>query len=161
LRHTTNVGWRPGSDRSTLARSRTQGDRMNAWNIKTALFSLSLVAAVVAAPVAAQPAPTGDPTSGQWHRSRGSIPIDGDRAILLKLDAHRLIWIGGEDDDPTNDRRVFIYDVHTESFREVASLPAAKRATDFAVDFSIAGVLADGSVVVAGEVITSHNDAPA
>ena len=68
------------------------------------------------------------------------------------------MWFGGASTVSTtaDSRRVFIYDTRNRRFHEVASLPAAKNLTDqpnspdTATNTLVAGVLADGSVVVTG-----------
>ncbi len=78
--------------------------------------------------------------------------------IGLKLDDHRAMWFGGASivSTPADSRRVFIYDTRNRRFHEVASLPAAKNLTDqpdnpdSATNTLVAGVLADGSVVITG-----------
>ena len=52
--------------------------------------------------------------------------------IGVKIDKHRLMWLGGNAADPVQGRRMFIYDVRTQTFRETAPVPFAKTATDAA-----------------------------
>ncbi len=75
--------------------------------------------------------------------------------VGVKIDDHRVMWIGGDHADPADNDRTFIYDVRWQTFRETARIPAAKLAGETngsPLDWSAVGVLADGSVVVAGGV---------
>ena len=84
--------------------------------------------------------------SREWVLSNGTLPIGKDRAIGLKLDRYRVMWLGGDADDPADNNRCFIYDIRSRTFRETAPIPSAK-----SIDAnSAAGVLPDGTVVVAG-----------
>ncbi|MDQ1539776.1 MAG: hypothetical protein QOH29_502 [Actinomycetota bacterium] len=93
---------------------------------------------------------------GQWVLSRGAWTASRDATIGLKLDAHRVMWLGGlGTSDPVDILRTSIYDIRTQQFQETAPVPAAKTATNGApgalpLAFAGAGVLADGSVVLAG-----------
>ena len=81
-----------------------------------------------------------------WSLSRDTLPIGKNAASGVKLDEHRVMWVGGLADDPADSNRSFIYDVRTRKFRETSPVPATKH-----MDRQIAvGVLNDGSVIVAG-----------
>ncbi|MCW2761998.1 MAG: hypothetical protein JWR85_2199 [Marmoricola sp.] len=72
--------------------------------------------------------------------------VPKDRAIGLKLDRHRVMWVGGDAAGPDDDNTCFIYDTRTRTFRETAPIPSVKKETRVAA----AGVLSDGTVVFAG-----------
>ncbi len=86
-----------------------------------------------------------------WSLSPQPLAVGKSRAIGLKLDDHRVMWLGGEADDPADNNRTFIYDTRTRMSRETAPIPLAKDIDAFA----IAGVLTDGTVVVAGGGIST------
>lgn len=100
----------------------------------------------------------------EWLLSRGQLPISVDRMIGVKLDDHRVMWLGQTTANPADNRRTFIYDVRTRTFRETAPVPFAKTATDrpddsFALlSLAAVGVLSDGSVVIAGGQVTDRAD---
>ena len=81
-----------------------------------------------------------------WSLSPQPLPVGKSRAIGLKLDDHRVMWLGGIADDPADNNRTSIYDTRTRTSRETAPIPLAKHIDQAA----IAGVLSDGTVVVAG-----------
>src|SRR5262245_50211683 len=83
---------------------------------------------------------------GTWVVSDGVLPVGKDKAIGVRLNEHLVMWVGGQADDPADNNRVFIYNVQTRTFREVAPVPAAKHMNPKVM----AGVLKDGSVIVAG-----------
>jgi hypothetical protein len=88
----------------------------------------------------------GDVQHRVWTLSTQTLPIGLNGGIGLKLDNHRVMWIAAQADAPADNNRTFIYDVGTRAIRETAPVPAAKPITALIG----AGVLADGSVVVAG-----------
>lgn len=93
-----------------------------------------------------------------WSLSRGSIPVGLDGGIGLKLNDHQVFWIAAQADDPADNNRTFIYDIRTQLFRETAPVPAAKPITFPGI---AAGVLADGTVVVAGgDVVNPDTGVP-
>lgn len=99
---------------------------------------------------------TGPATAGrEWVLSRGTLPVGKDHVIGLKLDAYHVMWLGGVADDLVGSNRCFIYDIRTRTFRETAPIPAAKPIDQFAT----AGVLPDGSVVIAGGVVAGASTA--
>src|SRR5450755_1045535 len=81
-----------------------------------------------------------------WSLSPQPLPVAKTRAIGLKLDDHRGMWLSGIADDPADNNATSIYDTRTRTSRETAPIPLAKQIADL----SIAGVLSDGTVVVAG-----------
>ena len=94
---------------------------------------------------------------GQWHASAGRLPTAGYQMVGVKIDDHRVMWVGGDHADPADNDRTVIYDVRWQTFREAARIPSAKLAGQSAddgspLDWSAVGVLANGSVVVAGGV---------
>jgi hypothetical protein len=96
---------------------------------------------------AAGNASTGDAAAVPgWSLSTQQVPVGKDKAIGLKLDDHQVMWLGGEADDPADNNTTYIYDTRTRTSRATARIPAAKPMDHFA----IAGVLSDGTVVVAG-----------
>jgi hypothetical protein len=78
--------------------------------------------------------------------SDGRLPVGKDAACGVKLNDRQVLWVGGTPDDPADSNRVFIYNVKTRRFCEVAPVPAAKRMNDNVA----VGVLRNGHVVVAG-----------
>ncbi|HEY5051191.1 MAG TPA: hypothetical protein VII50_09835, partial [Acidothermaceae bacterium] len=60
------------------------------------------------------------------------LPVAKQKAIGLKLDNHRVMWLGGEADDTADNNRTFIYDTRTRTSREAAPIPAAKPMNHFA-----------------------------
>jgi hypothetical protein len=90
-----------------------------------------------------------------WVLSDGQLPVGKDGACGVKLNDRQVLWVGGTPDDPADSNRVFIYDVRTRRFREVAPVPGAKH-----VDRNVAvGVLRNGDVVVAGGTILDPDGA--
>ncbi len=87
----------------------------------------------------------------EWELSTAEMPTEKDRPILLKLDEHRVIWIGGVGPTQADSNRTFIYDTRTRTFREAAPMPADKRMDTNGV----AGVLKDGTVVVVGAALAN------
>jgi hypothetical protein len=79
------------------------------------------------------------------------LPVAKTRAIGVKLDDHRVMWLGGIADDPANNNATSIYDTRTRTSHATAPIPLAKQIADF----SVAGVLRDGTVVVAGGSIAA------
>ncbi|MDX6257876.1 MAG: hypothetical protein QOJ11_4210 [Frankiales bacterium] len=92
----------------------------------------------------------GDVHHKVWTLSSQALPIGLFGGIGLKLDNHRVMWIGAETENPADNNRTFIYDVGTRTIRETAPVPAAKPLNGLIG----AGVLRDGSVVVAGGDVT-------
>jgi hypothetical protein len=86
-----------------------------------------------------------------WSLSPQPLPVAKTRAIGLKLDDHRVMWLGGIADDPADNNTTSIYDTRTRTSRATAPIPSAKQIADLA----IAGVLSDGTVVVAGGSIAT------
>jgi hypothetical protein len=73
----------------------------------------------------------------------------------VKLNDRQVLWVGGIPDHPADSNRVFIYNVKTRRFREVAPVPAAKQ-----MNHKVAvGVLHNGHVVVAGGTILDPDGA--
>jgi hypothetical protein len=93
--------------------------------------------------------------TGSWVRSAGELPVGKDAVCGVKLNDREVLWVGGKPDDPADGNRVFVYNVGTRLFHEVAPVPAAKRMNrDVAV-----GVLRNGHVVVAGGTILDPDGA--
>ncbi|MDX6228482.1 MAG: hypothetical protein QOI76_1872 [Frankiales bacterium] len=92
----------------------------------------------------------GDVHHKVWTLSSQALPIGLFGGIGLKLDNHRVMWIGAETENPADNNRTFIYDVGTRTIRETAPVPAAKPLNGLIG----AGVLRDGSVVVVGGDVT-------
>jgi hypothetical protein len=86
------------------------------------------------------------PGEKKWLLSEHTLPVCRRRVTGVKLKGQKVMWVGGEADDPADNNRTFIYDVRTRTFRETTPVPAAKHMGD---QISV-GVLRDGSVVVAG-----------
>ena len=86
----------------------------------------------------------------KWVLSQDTLPIGRQKAIGVKLKGRKVMWVGGNTDDPTDNpadnNKVFIYDVKTRNFSATAPVPAAKHIDGRAT----VGVLKDGSVIVAG-----------
>jgi hypothetical protein len=90
-----------------------------------------------------------------WVLSNGQLPVGKDRACGVKLNDRQVLWVGGIPDHPADSNRVFIYNVKTRRFREVAPVPAAKQ-----MNHKVAvGVLHNGHVVVAGGTILDPDGA--
>jgi hypothetical protein len=89
------------------------------------------------------------PGEKQWLLSEHTLPVCRRRVTGVKLKGQKVMWVGGEADDPADNNRTFIYDVRTRTFRETTPVPAAKHMGD---QISV-GVLRDGSVVVAGGAV--------
>jgi hypothetical protein len=111
--------------------------------------------ALTAPAAQARALPTGHADQHGWHASVGRFPDPGYQMVGVKIDDHRVMWIGGDHEDPADNDRTFIYDIRWETFREAARIPAAKIAGQTAehgspLNWSSVGVLSDGSVVVAG-----------
>jgi hypothetical protein len=81
-----------------------------------------------------------------WVLSDDTLPVGKDKAIGVRLNEHQVMWVGGEADEPADNNRAFVYDVKTRTFHEISPVPAAKHMNAKVV----AGVLQDGSVIVAG-----------
>jgi len=90
-----------------------------------------------------------------WVLSDPPLPVGKDGACGVKLNDRQVLWVGGRSDDSADNNRVFVYDVTTRRFDEVAPVPAAKR-----MNRNVAvGVLANGHVVVAGGAILGADGA--
>jgi hypothetical protein len=116
----------------------------------------------VGGPAAARPSGdlhgNGDVHHKVWTLSAQTFPVGLLGGIGLKLDNHRVMWIAAQAENPADNNRTFIYDVGTRAIRETAPVPAAKT---FIATLINAGVLADGTVVVAGgEVIDPVTGVP-
>jgi hypothetical protein len=81
-----------------------------------------------------------------WSLSPQPLPVAKSRAIGLKLNDRQVMWLGGIADDPADNNTTAVYDTRTRTSRETAPIPLAKNIGQAA----IAGVLSDGTVVVAG-----------
>ena len=117
-----------------------------------ACVALVLTTAPAGAAPGTSPSTQGAPTSRthHWTLSDDTMRVGKQRAIGLKLDRHRVMWLGGIADDPADNNTSFIYDTRTGTFRETAPIPAAK----LFPSASAAGVLSDGTVVLAGGSLT-------
>lgn len=82
----------------------------------------------------------------KWLLSVHTLPVTRQKVTGVKLKGRRVMWVGGQADNPADNNRVFIYDVRTRTFSETTPVPAAKQ---MGPRVSV-GVLRDGSVVVAG-----------
>jgi hypothetical protein len=113
---------------------------------------VSVLAGLLAVDSAAVAQPSGDLRGigdlqhKVWTLSSQTLPVGLFGGIGLKLDSDRVMWIGAETENPADSNRTFVYDVRTRAIRETAPVPAAKPLNGLIG----AGVLADGSVVVAG-----------
>lgn len=114
---------------------------------------IALVVSVLAGSLAIDPAAVARPSDANgglqhkaWTLSTQTLPIGLFGGIGVKLDNHRVMWFGADTEDPADRNRTFIYDVGTRAIRETAPVPAAKPLTSLIG----AGVLADGTVLVAG-----------
>jgi hypothetical protein len=87
----------------------------------------------------------------KWLLSEETLPVRKSRVAGVKLKGKKVMWVGGDADDPADSNRAFIYHVGTRRFRETAPVPAAKPMDRRAS----VGVLKDGSVVVAGGPVDS------
>jgi hypothetical protein len=92
-----------------------------------------------------------DMTPGRkWILSDNTLPVRKHAVAGVKIKGRKVLWVGGDsDDEPGDSNRVFRYDVRTRRFHETARVPAAKPMDRLAC----AGVLRDGSVVVAGGAV--------
>ena len=50
----------------------------------------------------------------------------GDQTIGVKIDDHRIMWLGAELGQPADNKRTFIYDVDRQTFHETAPVPLVK-----------------------------------
>src|SRR3954466_6574309 len=82
----------------------------------------------------------------KWSLSVHTVPVAKQKVIGVKLKGRKVMWVGGQADDPADNNRVFIYDVRTRTINETTPVPAAKHMGPLVS----VGVLRDGSVVVAG-----------
>jgi len=85
----------------------------------------------------------------QWVLSADAMRVGKNRSMGLKLDRHRVMWLGTRADDPVDNNTSFIYDTRSRSFRETAPIPGAKSHTFVGA----AGVLSDGTVVLTGGLL--------
>jgi hypothetical protein len=117
---------------------------------------VSMVAGSLAFDSAALARPSGDLHGNGdihhkvWTLSSQTLPVGLLGGIGLKLDSHQVMWIGADTENVADRNRTFIYDVRTREIRETAPVPAAKPLNGLIG----AGVLRDGSVVVAGGDVT-------
>jgi hypothetical protein len=89
---------------------------------------------------------------GKWVLSDETLPVRKQAVAGVKLKGRRVMWLGGDAEDPAASNRVFIYNVRTRRFRETAPVPAAKPMGRLVC----VGVLRDGSVVVAGGAVAGE-----
>jgi hypothetical protein len=108
--------------------------------------TLCISASAGAAHAAGRASSSGGFAPPGWSLSTQPLPVAKTRAIGVKLDDHRVMWLGGIADDPADNSATSIYDARARTSRATAPVPAAKQIADL----SIAGVLRDGTVVVAG-----------
>jgi hypothetical protein len=82
----------------------------------------------------------------KWLLSVQTLPVAKQKVTGVKLKGRKVLWVGGQADDPADNNRAFIYDVRTRTFSETTPVPAAKHMGSLVS----VGVLKDGSVVVTG-----------
>jgi hypothetical protein len=85
----------------------------------------------------------------KWRLSVNTAPVAREKVTGVKLKGRKVMWVGGQGEDPKDSNLAFIYDVKTRTFCETTAVPAAKHMGSQAS----VGVLRDGSVVVAGGAV--------
>jgi hypothetical protein len=136
--------------------------------LRTSIATSALVITTVGGAIAAPTANAGTAGhGGQWLASRGHMPVVGEETIGVKIDDHRIMWLGESSANHADNRRTFIYDVRRQTFRETAPVPLVKVAGQTAdqdsspLTWAAVGVLSDGDVVIAGGVpgVNARRDA--